>query len=156
MPCKIWGFHVGDYEECHLLGYKNPVHTLQERYHFSASEHSRLILCKIWGFHGGDYEECHLLGYKNPVHTLQERYHVSATEHRRLILCKIWGFHGADYEIMPSSRMWCAVALVRTDLSEERIAFTIRMKKIRELWKSSVVTGFSVFFFSLRAALLTV
>jgi hypothetical protein len=22
--CKIWGFHVGDYEDCHLLGYKPP------------------------------------------------------------------------------------------------------------------------------------
>jgi hypothetical protein len=27
MLCKIRGFHEGEYEECRLLGYKNPVHT---------------------------------------------------------------------------------------------------------------------------------
>jgi hypothetical protein len=27
LPCKILGFHGGDYEECRLLGYKNPVRT---------------------------------------------------------------------------------------------------------------------------------
>jgi hypothetical protein len=27
MLCKILGFHGGDYEECRLLGYKNPVRT---------------------------------------------------------------------------------------------------------------------------------
>jgi hypothetical protein len=31
--CKIWGFHGGDYEECPLLGYKNPVHTSRETYY---------------------------------------------------------------------------------------------------------------------------
>jgi hypothetical protein len=30
MLCKIFGFHGGDYEECRLLGYKNPVRTSQE------------------------------------------------------------------------------------------------------------------------------
>jgi hypothetical protein len=58
MLCKIWGFHGGDYEECRLLGYKNPVHTSQETHYVSTTESSRLMLCKIWGFHGGDYEEC--------------------------------------------------------------------------------------------------
>jgi hypothetical protein len=62
MLCKIWGFHGGHYEECHLLGYKNPVRTSQETHYFSATEHSQLMLCKIWGFHGRDYEECRLLG----------------------------------------------------------------------------------------------
>jgi hypothetical protein len=70
--CKIWGFHVGDYEECRLLGYRNPVRTSQETHYVSATEPSRLMLCKIWGFHGSDYEECRLLGYKNPVRTSQE------------------------------------------------------------------------------------
>jgi hypothetical protein len=32
MLCKIWGFHGDDYEECRLLGYKNPVRTSQETY----------------------------------------------------------------------------------------------------------------------------
>jgi hypothetical protein len=30
MLCKISGFHGGNYEECRLLGYKNPVRTSQE------------------------------------------------------------------------------------------------------------------------------
>jgi hypothetical protein len=34
-------------EECHLLGYKNSVHTSQERHYFSATEPNRLMLCKI-------------------------------------------------------------------------------------------------------------
>jgi hypothetical protein len=67
--CKIWGFHGGDYEECRILAYKNPVRTSQETRYFSATDHSRLMPCKIWGFHGGDFEECRLLGYKNPVRT---------------------------------------------------------------------------------------
>jgi hypothetical protein len=60
MLCKIWGFHGGDYEECRLLWYKNPVHTSQETYYVSATERNQLMLCKIWGFHGGDYEECRI------------------------------------------------------------------------------------------------
>jgi hypothetical protein len=86
--CKIWGlylmentvsvscakgydccvrfevFYGGDYEECRLLWYKNPVHTSQETHYVSATDPSRLMLCKIWGIHGGDYEECRLLWYK--------------------------------------------------------------------------------------------
>jgi hypothetical protein len=45
--CKICGFHGGDYEECRLLGYENPVHTSQETHYVSATEPSRLMLCKI-------------------------------------------------------------------------------------------------------------
>jgi hypothetical protein len=52
---------VTDYEECRLLGYKNPVRTSQETYYFSNRNFSRLMLCNISGFHGGDYEECRLL-----------------------------------------------------------------------------------------------
>jgi hypothetical protein len=48
--CQIWGSHGGDYEECRLLGYKNPVRTSQETHYFSDTETSRLMLCKIWGF----------------------------------------------------------------------------------------------------------
>jgi hypothetical protein len=57
----IWGFHGGDYEECCLLGYKNPVHASQETRYVSATKLSRLMLSNIWGLHGGDYEECRLL-----------------------------------------------------------------------------------------------
>jgi hypothetical protein len=58
----IRGFHGCDYEECRILGYKNPVRTSQETHYVSATEPSRLMLCKIRGFRGGDYEECRLLG----------------------------------------------------------------------------------------------
>jgi hypothetical protein len=63
MLCKIRGFHSGDYEEWHLLGYRNPVPTSQETHYVSATELSQLMLCKIRGFHGGDCEEWRLLGY---------------------------------------------------------------------------------------------
>jgi hypothetical protein len=56
MLCKILGSHGGDYEECRLLRYKNPVRTSQETHYVSATELRRLMLCKILGFHGGDYE----------------------------------------------------------------------------------------------------
>jgi hypothetical protein len=58
---------MGDYEECRLLGYKNPVRTSQETHYVSITEPSQLMLCKISSFHCGDYEECRLLGYKTPV-----------------------------------------------------------------------------------------
>jgi hypothetical protein len=61
MLCKICGFHGGDYEECHLLGYTNPVRTSQETHYLSATE-PRLMLYKIWSFDGVDYEECRLPG----------------------------------------------------------------------------------------------
>jgi hypothetical protein len=44
---KILGFHGGDYEECRLLGYKNPVCTPQETHPASATESSQLMLRKI-------------------------------------------------------------------------------------------------------------
>jgi hypothetical protein len=51
MLCMVWGFHGNVYEECHLLGYKNPVRTSQGAHYLSVTEFSLLILCKIWGFH---------------------------------------------------------------------------------------------------------
>jgi hypothetical protein len=36
-----------DYEECRLLGYKNPVRTSQETHYISTTESSQLMLCKI-------------------------------------------------------------------------------------------------------------
>jgi hypothetical protein len=44
MLCRICGFHGGDYEECYLMGYKNPVHTSQETHCVSATEPNRLML----------------------------------------------------------------------------------------------------------------
>jgi hypothetical protein len=78
MLCHIRGFHGSDYEECRLLGYKNPVRTSRETHYFSATKPSQLMLCHIRGFHGSDYEECLLLGYKNPVRTSRETHYFSA------------------------------------------------------------------------------
>jgi hypothetical protein len=50
------------------------------------------------------------------------------------VFCKIWGFHGGDYEE-------CSVALVRTDVSEERIASIIRVTRINELGTTLAVTN---------------
>jgi hypothetical protein len=47
MLCKISSFQGGDYEECDILGYKNPVRTSQETHYVSATETNRLMLCKI-------------------------------------------------------------------------------------------------------------
>jgi hypothetical protein len=68
---RFEGFHGGDYEECRLLEYKNPIHTSHETHYFSTTEPSQLMLCKVSGFHGGVYEEFRLLGYKPPVITSQ-------------------------------------------------------------------------------------
>jgi hypothetical protein len=96
MLCKIWGDQGGDYEECRVLRYKDPVLTSQEAHFISTTESTLLMLCKIWGFYGGDYEECRLLGYEDPDRTSQETHYVSTTESSRLMLCKIWGFHGVS------------------------------------------------------------
>jgi hypothetical protein len=72
MLFTILGFNGEDYEECRLLGYKNPVRTSQETHYVSATEPSRLMLFTILCFNGGDYEECRLLRYESPVGTSQE------------------------------------------------------------------------------------
>jgi hypothetical protein len=98
IPYKVCGCHCNEYEECRLLGYRNPGRTSQETHYISVTEPIWLMLCKVWGFHGTDYEECRLLGYKTPVRTSQETHYISATEPSLLILCKVWGFHWDDCE----------------------------------------------------------
>jgi hypothetical protein len=129
MPCKIWGFHCGDFEEHSLLGYKNPVFTSQETHYVSATDPSQLILCKIWGFLGGDYEERRLLWYRNPVFTSRETHYFSTTELNQLMLCKFRGFSRQWLWRMPSSGMLRRVALVRIDVSEERITSIMRVTR---------------------------
>jgi hypothetical protein len=90
---------------------------------------------KIWGFYVGGCEEYCLLGYTNPVHTSQETHYISATESSRWILCKIWSFHDSGWK-MPPSGMWRRLALLNTDVSEERITSTIKAKTIDDLGKS--------------------
>jgi hypothetical protein len=141
MLCKIWDFHCSDYEECRLLGYKNPVRTSRETHYVSATEHSRLMLCKIWGFHGGDCEECRYLGYKNPVRTSQGIHYISryslhpvnAMYDLRFARWRLWR--------IPSSGMLRRVAFVRTDVSEERRASIIRVIRIGELGRTLAVTS---------------
>jgi hypothetical protein len=58
----------------------------------------------------------------------------------QILICKIWRFHGGDYE------EWClvgcyAVALVRTDVSDELSASFIRVTRIGELGTTLAVTG---------------
>jgi hypothetical protein len=48
MLCKVLRFHGGHYEECRLLGYKNPVRTSQGTHYVSATEFSQLVLCKVF------------------------------------------------------------------------------------------------------------
>jgi hypothetical protein len=86
---KSWDFRGGNYEECRLLVYKNPVLTSQGTHNFSATEHSQLMLCKVWDFRSGNYEECRLLGYKIPIHTSQETRYISVTDPSRLMRFEI-------------------------------------------------------------------
>jgi hypothetical protein len=44
---KICGFHDGNHEECHPLGYKIPVRTSQETHYLCATETNELMLCKV-------------------------------------------------------------------------------------------------------------
>jgi hypothetical protein len=72
----MWDFNCGEYEECRLLAYKNPVRTSQESQYVFTTEPSRLMLCKIWVFHGGDYEKCRFLDIKNEF--VPHRKHISS------------------------------------------------------------------------------
>jgi hypothetical protein len=56
------------------------------------------------------------------------------------VQCKILGFHGGDYEEWRLLGCY-AVALVITDVSEERIASIISVKRISELGTTLAVTG---------------
>jgi hypothetical protein len=45
--CYVRRLQGDDYEECRLLGYRNPIRTSQETHYVSATEPSQLMLCKI-------------------------------------------------------------------------------------------------------------
>jgi hypothetical protein len=90
-------------------------------------------LYNIWGSHGCDYEECRLLRYRNQLRTSQETHYVSATEPSRVILGKIWRVSRRWLWRMSSSGVLRHVALVRTDVSDERSASIIRITRISEL-----------------------
>jgi hypothetical protein len=61
---------------------------------------------------------------------------------------------GITEECLPSSGMWRRVALVRTDVSEERIASIIRMTRIGKLGTTLAVAS-NVFLRSVRRLLVT-
>jgi hypothetical protein len=68
------------------------------------------------------------------------RHCISATQLSRLILCKILGFHGGDYE--QRRLLGCyTVTILRSNVSEERIASIIRVTKFRELGTMLAVTS---------------
>jgi hypothetical protein len=157
MLCKIWGFHGSDYEECRLLGYRNPVLTSQETHNVSATESSRLMLCKIWGFHGGGYEECRLLGYKNSFHTSQETHYVSPTESSRLMLCTIWGFQGVDCEegrLLGCDGVWLfleptfrrTIAIIRVEIFSD-LGTTLAVNRNRSTLRKEILSSFSLLSF---------
>jgi hypothetical protein len=145
--CKICGFHGGDYEECRLLGYNNPVHTSQETHYFSitdvsSTESSQLMLYKIYGFRSGDYKECRLLGYKYPVRISQETHYVSATDPSRLMLCMIWGFHDGDYEeycLLGCDAVWLLLLVTDNVVPSSLISSTLMMEAIHS-YKMLVLT----------------
>jgi hypothetical protein len=81
-------------------------------------------------------EEYRLLGYKNPVRTSQETHYVSATKSMQdLRFSRQWLWR------MLSSGTLRHVALVRTDVSEERSASFIRVTRIGELGTTLAVTS---------------
>jgi hypothetical protein len=128
--CKIWWCHSDDYEEYRLLGYRHPVRTSQETHYIFTTKPSRLMLCKIWGCHSDDYEECRLFGYRHPVRTSQETHYISTTEPSRLMLYKIWSWRWLWR--IPSRGMLGRAALVRADVSEDRIFSIIIVRRISE------------------------
>jgi hypothetical protein len=82
--------------------------------------------CNIRNFHGGDYEECRLLELGTTLAVTSNWSTLRRT---------------TDYMIKVSSGMWQRVALVRTNVSGERIAFIARVKIITELGTTLAVTS---------------
>jgi hypothetical protein len=85
-------------------------------------------------------EECRLLGYKNPVRTSKETLRL---RYRVQPINALYDLRFTQRELhrMPPSGMLRRVALVRTDVSEQRIASIIRVTRIGELGTTSEVTS---------------
>jgi hypothetical protein len=110
--------------------------SIPHRKHYFATEPNRLI---------------HSIGLYVPQrqHVIRD---VSATEPSRLMLCKIWVFSRWWLWRMPSSGMWSRVALVRTDVLEERIASIIRLTRICELGTLVVTYFFTLMMEAIRSS----
>jgi hypothetical protein len=78
---------------------------------------------------------------RNSICTSQETHYVSATESSRLMLCKTLGFRGDDYEEFQSSGMLRLVALVTTDVSDNRSSSIIGVTRIGYLGTTLSVTN---------------
>jgi hypothetical protein len=141
LNCKIWGFYGGDYEECRLLGYKNAVRTSLETHYISSTECkpvnamndlsvSRRVLWRIPSS----------VIYKTSSYltgnTLRFRYRaqpVNAMYDLRFSRRWLWW--------MPSSWILLCEALVRADVSEERIVSLIWVTRVGDLGIVLTVTS---------------
>jgi hypothetical protein len=72
MLCKISGIHGSDYEECRLLGYKNPVHTSQETHTCPLQSPAGLCYVRFEVFTAVNVNNVVFWDIKNPVRTSQE------------------------------------------------------------------------------------
>jgi hypothetical protein len=88
MLCKILGIRGGDYAECRLLEYKNPVRPSHETHYVSVAEHSRLMLCKIEVFTAVIIKNAIFSDMKTQF-VPHRKHYFFATEPSRLMLCKI-------------------------------------------------------------------
>jgi hypothetical protein len=138
--CMIWCLHGGDYEECRLLGYTNPVRTSQETHYSFATEPSRLILYKIWDFHSDDFEEYRLLRYK--AQFISHRIYITSPLQSPASYCYVrFDVFTAVNMKNPSSDILRRVHVVRTDVLKEFIVSVMKLKRKGELRTTLAVTS---------------
>jgi hypothetical protein len=105
------------------------------KHYVSAAELSQLILCKIWGFQAVAMKNAVFWDIKTQS-VRHRKHYISTAEPSQLVVCKIWGFQAVA---MKSAVFW-DVTLVRTDVSEERVA------SISELGTTFALTQKTSFF----------
>jgi hypothetical protein len=82
MLCKIRGFHGGNYEECRLLGYTNPVRTSQETRYVSTTAANRLMLCgETTAVYCQNRTYVHCVGNIHSLVKLQQVVHIVTIMH---------------------------------------------------------------------------
>jgi hypothetical protein len=135
MLCKIWCFYGGDYEECRLRGYKNPVRTSGDslRFHYRAQHVNAMqdLRCPrrwLWRMSSPAIKKpgSYLTG--DTLRLCYRIQSVNAVQELRLPRRRLWR--------MPSSRMWRHVAVVTTDVRKGTIVSIIRLKRLGELGRN--------------------